>query len=74
MFPHVLPCRDIVFKINRLFSISRIANCFNVFSRSKAFHAVIKGSYLYICELLIFVMFGKCPMALRITGLVGTKS
>ena len=30
-----------VFKINPLFSKSRINNCFNVFSKSKAFHGII---------------------------------
>ena len=30
-----------VFKINPLFSIPRIVDCFNVFSKSKAFHGII---------------------------------
>ena len=30
-----------VFNINLLFSISRIDNCFNVFTKSKAFHGII---------------------------------
>ena len=73
-----------MFKINPLFLISRIDNCFNVFSKSKAFQGIIfQGklkpipsvnppvSYLQICILLIFALFRKCPMALKAVDTIG---
>ena len=59
-----------------LFSISRIDQCFNVFSKSKAFHGLsFQGKSFIItfckpCKLFVHLwtlnktMFRKCPMAL----------
>ena len=62
-----------VFKINPQLSISRIDNCFNVFSKSKAFHGIIfqeKSFTITFCKpcklfvnLLFIFLFRKCPMA-----------
>ena len=65
------------FKKKSVFSISRIDNCFNVFSKSEAFHGIIfQGKSFTItfckpCKLFVnlwtynFCSVRKCPMALN---------